>query len=621
MKWPSRVVAPCAYLLSCLAAPGVAAADTVPVAADAALVHATAPVAWLEDTAGRARLEEIRRRDAEFRAVDGMVPNFGLSRSAFWLRYAVESTAAAPQRLYLQLGNQELADAALFVTVGDRLLRTEWTGARVPARVRPVADSSLVLPFELPARSRAVLYLRVTADGVPVIVPARVADEAALQAARSRELWQNGALTGLFAALAALNLVLWGLRRDHRHGLFLLLLLTAYAGLTARNGFGPAYLYPRLSWPQRQGVPVALGLAAVLLLQFTRRFLDTRQAPRLDRLLARALAAGGAIVAAALTLPLSWSLPLGLVSFFLVPLLCAWAAWHAWLRGLRAARFHLAAQALTAAALLHYGLVLTGLLPWTPAGANGVMLGVAGAALLLSVALADRHHLAQRTAHAADAAARRALEERCAELERSVQQRTAELEQSRNHAEYLATTDPLTGIFNRRGLLPLLTREVELAQRGRQPLSLIAFDIDYFKRINDEFGQAEGDRILQEIVRAARFIVRSPDLFGRVAGEEFVLVLRDTVPGVARDVAERIRACIAERVRVGPAAHAVTASFGVAGLGGVVDTADALQRAATAGVDRAKNRGRNRVVLIEPEHETGAAHPLLQPGGRSRSGS
>jgi diguanylate cyclase (GGDEF)-like protein len=211
------------------------------------------------------------------------------------------------------------------------------------------------------------------------------------------------------------------------------------------------------------------------------------------------------------------------------------------------------------------------------------------------------------------AGARRAFEQRREELERAVEQRTAELQQARNHAEYLSTTDPLTGIFNRRGLLPLLAREVELAQRSRQPLSLIAFDVDYFKRLNDEFGHAEGDRILQEVVASARLSVRNPDLFGRVAGEEFMLVLRDTPPGVARDIAERIRACICGRVHVGPKAHAVTASFGVAALSGSIDSADALQRAATAGVDRAKNRGRNRVVLIEPEH--GDARALLQPRG------
>ncbi|MFO1400301.1 MAG: diguanylate cyclase [Steroidobacteraceae bacterium] len=590
-----------AGVLAGVASPSLVLAAPVPVDADASLVHAGGDVAALEDTAGRARLEEVQRRDAEFAAVDGPAPNFGPTRSAIWLRYELESGGNAPQLLYLQVGNPEIADAALFVTVGGRLLRSEWTGARVPARIRPAAGSALVLPFELPARGRAILYLRVTADGVPVIVPARVLDATALQAARNAEYWQNGALAGLFAALFVGAGLSWLLRRDRLLPLYQLLLVVAWAALTARNGFGPAYLYPSLSWPQRQGVPVALGLAAILLLQFTRGFLGTAQLPRIDRLLRSMLWVGAAMVLAAALLPLAWSLPLELPLFFAVPLLCAWAGLQAWRAGQPAARLHVAAQLLTAAALLHYALVRAGVLEWSAAGSADLALGVGGAALLLALALADRQGLARQAAHRVDTAARDALLARCAELERLAGQRTAELEQARRHADYLATTDPLTGVFNRRGLLPLLTREVELAQRARLPLTLIAFDIDYFKRINDEFGPTEGDRILQQVVAVARQAVRSTDLFGRTAGEEFVAALRDTPVAAGRDIAERMRTDIAAQVRVGPAGHAITASFGVAGLGGSVDSTDALLRFAAAGIDRAKNRGRNRVVLVEPE--------------------
>ena len=590
-------------ILAVCAPLGLTRAGPVPVDADASLVHASGEIAALEDTAGRARLEEVRRRDAEFVAVAGQAPNFGLSRSAIWLRYEIESTSNSPQSLYLRLGNPEIADAALFVTVGARLLSTEWTGSRVPARSRPVADSGLTLPFELPARSRAVLYLRVTTEGMPLIVPARVLDPAALQATRNREHWQNGALAGLFAALIVGGALSWLRRRDPLLPLYLLLLLITWAGLTARNGYGPAYLYPALSWPQRQGVPVALGLAAMLMLQFTRAFLGTVRLPQADRLLRGMLLAGAALVVAAAALPPTWSLPLDLPLLFAVPLLCGWVSMRAWLGGYRTARFHLAAQMLTAVALLHAGAVRAGLLDWGAAASLDITLGVSGAALLLALALLDRQALARQAAHDIDAAAHVALLARCGELERLAEQRTAELEQARRHADYLATTDPLTGIFNRRGLLPLLIREVELAQRAHLSLTLIAFDIDYFTRINAEFGASEGDRILQEVVTVARQTVRGTDLFGRIAGEEFVVALRDTAAAAGRDVAERMRADIAARVHVGPEGHAITASFGVAGLGGTLVTADALLRAATTGIDRAKNRGRNRVVLVEPDLE------------------
>ena len=116
-----------AGVLAGVASPSLVLAAPVPVDADASLVHAGGDVAALEDTAGRARLEEVQRRDAEFVAVDGPAPNFGPTRSAIWLRYELESGGNAPQLLYLQVGNPEIADAALFVTVGGRLLTT-YTG-------------------------------------------------------------------------------------------------------------------------------------------------------------------------------------------------------------------------------------------------------------------------------------------------------------------------------------------------------------------------------------------------------------------------------------------------------------------------------------------------------------
>ena len=605
-----------AWLLAGLVLAGRAAAEPLPVDADPALVHAVGDAAYLEDTAGRTRLEEIRRRGSEFAPLADTAPNFGLSRSAFWLRYELESGAAVPQRLYLRIDYPWLADAALFVTQGGRLLRTEWTGAGIAARVRPVPDTSLVLPFELAARSRTVLYLRVTAEGVPAIVPARILDEAALLRARSAELWRNGALAGVFGALFLLHLVLWIQRRERGYAQFLLLLAAGYAGLTVANGFGPAYLYPGWSWPQRLGLPLTLGLATALLTQLSRALLDTARVPRMDRMLQLGLPAAALMVTAALALPLAWSLAASLAIFVLVPGVCAIAALRLLLRGERAARLHLAAQLVTLAAFVHQGLVLGGVLRWNAWSGDGLAAGVAGAALLVALALADRHALRRDVAHRAEIQVRRTLEQRAEELERTVAQRTAELEQSRNHAEYLATTDAVTGILNRRGFLPLLEREVELAQRAHLPLALIAFDIDYFKRINDEFGEAEGDRILRQVVDSARDTVRSPDLFGRLAGEEFALVLRDTAGALARDVGERIRAAINARVRVGPDGHAVSASFGVAALGSGIDGADALVRAALAGVDRAKHRGRNRVVLFEPEEAGALVAPLLPPGAR-----
>lgn len=183
------------------------------------------------------------------------------------------------------------------------------------------------------------------------------------------------------------------------------------------------------------------------------------------------------------------------------------------------------------------------------------------------------------------------------ELERIVSERTAELEVARKRAELLATTDPLTGIYNRRGLLELAERDLQLARRKGRPFSVIIFDLDHFKRINDACGHAEGDRVLREVASVAKNTIRGTDLLGRVGGEEFMVVMPDTLGDDAFRVADRIRAVLSASVSTGESPKPVTASFGVAGSRLGAETLDCLQSYADKALYRAKNNGRNRVEI------------------------
>jgi two-component system, cell cycle response regulator len=198
---------------------------------------------------------------------------------------------------------------------------------------------------------------------------------------------------------------------------------------------------------------------------------------------------------------------------------------------------------------------------------------------------------------------RRALETRHEELEQLVAQRTAELETARTQAELLATTDPLTGIYNRRGLLACAERDVKLSLRACQPLSVAMFDVDHFKRINDSYGHTEGDRVLREIAAAAGSMIRATDLLGRVGGEEFLIVLPNTPVEGAVLLAERIRVKLAACAVVGTPPKGVTASFGIVSLGDRCKSLDALQSFADKALYRAKSKGRNRVETIQADLE------------------
>jgi diguanylate cyclase (GGDEF)-like protein len=245
-----------------------------------------------------------------------------------------------------------------------------------------------------------------------------------------------------------------------------------------------------------------------------------------------------------------------------------------------------------------YALFSCGVLPYSALIYESISIGVSVDALLLSLALADRIRILQREKLAAENLAHKNLQVRQEELERLVAQRTSELETARQHAEVLATTDLLTDIYNRRGLLAMGERDVNLAVRYRRPLSVVMFDLDHFKRVNDAYGHAEGDRVLCDVAAAVRRNIRNTDLFGRIGGEEFLLILPDTSIETSLQLAERLRRCIAEDVAVGMPVTHITASFGVAQLCNG-STLESLMSAADHALYRAKNKGRNRVESTE----------------------
>lgn len=120
-------------------------------------------------------------------------------------------------------------------------------------------------------------------------------------------------------------------------------------------------------------------------------------------------------------------------------------------------------------------------------------------------------------------------------------------ERLRQHIVELSVTDALTGAYNRHGLLPVLRRELSASSRATRPVSVVLFDLDHFKRINDQFGHAVGDAVLRGVVSRVRAQTRPRDALGRWGGEEFLLVLPDLAAAQAGQVAERICQALRER--------------------------------------------------------------------------
>lgn len=166
--------------------------------------------------------------------------------------------------------------------------------------------------------------------------------------------------------------------------------------------------------------------------------------------------------------------------------------------------------------------------------------------------------------------------------------------------EFHAIYDGLTGIFNRRHFINLANREIEIARRNSSSVSVIIFDIDHFKIINDNYGHPVGDRVLIELAKDINRHLRISEIFGRYGGEEFCIICSNTDREMAFQVAERLRRSIESLfIQHGSGFIRTTASFGVYSTTVLSDMKiESFFEKADSALYQAKNKGRNQTVLF-----------------------
>ncbi|OYQ31537.1 hypothetical protein CHU95_20555 [Niveispirillum lacus] len=172
-----------------------------------------------------------------------------------------------------------------------------------------------------------------------------------------------------------------------------------------------------------------------------------------------------------------------------------------------------------------------------------------------------------------------------------------ELRLANRELSVLAQTDPLTGALNRRTFFSLAEREIGRQQRIGSDLAVLVLDIDHFKKINDTYGHNTGDQVLAQFAAQISQCIRVQDVFARLGGEEFGLILPDTNAHQAAETAERLRRSVEQTpIHTDSGSPSITVSIG----GSVVlpgDTSiEPVLRRADVALYRAKNCGRNRVI-------------------------
>jgi diguanylate cyclase (GGDEF)-like protein/PAS domain S-box-containing protein len=220
--------------------------------------------------------------------------------------------------------------------------------------------------------------------------------------------------------------------------------------------------------------------------------------------------------------------------------------------------------------------------------------------MTISPMLGDDGHISHFIAIKQDITQRRQAEEALIKAHQRLKIQFAEINALKEKLREQAIRDPLTGLFNRRYLQETLKRELSRARRDQVPVSIVMMDIDYFKQVNDSYGHAAGDSMLQDLGEMLRALTREGDVACRFGGEEFIAVMPGAPLSVGVERAELIRREFEFlKVKVADFKLHPTLSLGVAAFPEHASTVDELLAAADRALYLSKQNGRNQVQIYK----------------------
>jgi diguanylate cyclase (GGDEF)-like protein len=596
-----RVAAVWLLLFSACPCATAAATPTITLSAAAGDVDLVGKVRYLKDESGALSFADVQARAAEFAAYPASADlNFGYRGRVYWVALPVTLAADAPRDWWLEIGYPPLEYVRFYAPDGTVM----EGGARVPFSQRVVAHRNHVFPVTFPPDAQtATLYVRVQSDTTGLI-PVRLRSAGAFHHNNVSSYMVMGVYYGLLFALGAYNLMLFVALRSAVFGYYVLWVIALAGGVAALNGVGSQFLWR--DWTEASIAALAASLLAsnALGVQFSRVFLETRtHFPRFDRLLVAVGVIG--IVGALLTfvLPLRIGIQFMSVTALATTSVLIALAVAAVRRSVPSAGYYLIAWIVLLVGAGLSALRNFGLVPNMFISQYGLQIGSAFEMLLLSFALAARYNALKRANDEAQANLLAAARRQEAELEERVTARTLELAQtntrlaeSEARLRDLAHHDPLTGLPNRLRFAEQLNASLMRAAASGSDAAVLLLDLDGFKPVNDTFGHAAGDAVLQAVAARLRDVLRAEDFAARLGGDEFVVVLDapQTQDHVWR-VAEKLIAAIDVPVQHGKDAVKVGVSIGIAM--GHADTS-VLLRQADAALYRAKLQGRGRAEVF-----------------------
>ena len=395
---------------------------------------------------------------------------------------------------------------------------------------------------------------------------------------------------GSALSLLLYNLAIYLFSRQTAYLYYVFYVSTFLAWQLLNIGFFPFNSFNNISSFYLSGISIPLLVASGVF--FCRTILDTNLLfPKIDKTL-KGIGYFYLVLAVSFIFFMAPSIiVINAVATFVLPFML-YAGFKCYLAGNKTALFYVIAQLSFLSTSTLFSLMTEGYLEYNLLTRHGLTVGFIIEITLFSLALAYKIRILEQEKFDL-------INQINVELDEKVRIRTKELEKSREELKELASRDSLTNLYNRRSLFEIGEQLIGIAKRQKSPLSIIMFDIDKFKSVNDTYGHSVGDDVIKLFAKLLQQ-TRKGDIAARIGGEEFVLLLPNTDKNGAYEIASKIREEV-EKMKVvveNNTALVFTISGGVCPLF-LEDEADinqALQRADKA-LYRAKDSGRNRIIL------------------------
>ncbi len=572
----------------------------------------------LVDPSGSLTLEQARSAGPAWQAIARPSPNFGFTQDAHWFRFQIDNRDNQVLARFIELPIPFLDDVRLYHYAGNALQTQYALGDEQPFAQRVVRHRNFIMPLQL-APGTHEIYLRLASTGT-VEAPLRIWDPVQFHAASNDENLVQGAVVGILLIMVIYNLFVFFSTQDVNYLYYIGFVASYLLFHLTLTGYMFAYVWPNAVRWNSFAISTFVASSGFFTCLFTSSFLKLRSFSSPAFYWVRSLMLiSAALCVLSFVLPYSTTIRIGASISMPIAVTALVMGYWRWWKGAKFARFYCLAWS---AILVGLSVLNASKLGWLPLNVwtdNASQIGIVLLVLLLSFTLADRinndrklrlnaqavalghERKARASQHAlitAKERANRELEARVASRTMDLNTTLAQLKIANDQLLALSTTDGLTQIGNRTCFDAAVVVELRRAQRLHMPLTVILFDIDHFKHINDTYGHPAGDACLRALAERLRpRIHRAGDILARYGGEEFVIALIGVDAMHSAALAEELRSSIQSlAVTFDNQSIRFTASFGLVSAvpladSQVLDYVSAADRALYA----AKADGRNCV--------------------------